>query len=143
MFYAGLVAAGAGTVAEVWGELQRAAGATERLVELLDTVPRIVAPAAALAAPRYSPLGIDFDRVTFAYPSRPNVAALDHFTLKIEPGERVALVGPSGAGKSTVFALLLRFYDPQRARCASTASTCGAWTRARRAAWWRWCRRSR
>src|SRR6185436_14935679 len=88
VFYAAVVATGAGTVAEVWGELQRAAGASERLVELLDTI-------------------------TFAYPARPQSAALAQFTLSIAPGERVALVGPSGAGKSTAFALLLRFYDPQ------------------------------
>jgi ATP-binding cassette subfamily B protein len=113
VFYAVVVAAGAGTVAEVWGELQRAAGATERLVELLETPPRIVAPAAPAAPPRNSPLSIEFDRVTFAYPARPDTAALERFTLQVAPGERVALVGPSGAGKSTVFALLLRFYDPQ------------------------------
>jgi ATP-binding cassette subfamily B protein len=114
VFYAAVVAAGAGTVAEVWGELQRAAGATERLVELLDTAPRIVAPAIPEAPPTNSPLGIEFDRVTFAYPARPQTAALELFSLRIAPGERVALVGPSGAGKSTVFALLLRFYDPQQ-----------------------------
>jgi ATP-binding cassette subfamily B protein len=108
-----VVATGAGTVAEVWGELQRAAGASERLVELLDTMPQIVAPAAAVPAPQRSPLGIEFDRISFAYPARPQSAALEQFTLSIAPGERVALVGPSGAGKSTAFALLLRFYDPQ------------------------------
>jgi len=113
VFYAAVVAAGAGTVAEVWGELQRAAGASERLVELLETVPQIVAPAGAVAPPRRSPLGIELDRITFAYPARPQMAALEQFTLRIAPGERVALVGPSGAGKSTAFALLLRFYDPQ------------------------------
>jgi len=101
-------------VAEVWGELQRAAGASERLVELLDTRPQIVAPAAAVPAPQRSPLAIEFDRITFAYPARPQIAALEQFTLRIAPGERVALVGPSGAGKSTAFALLLRFYDPQQ-----------------------------
>ncbi len=114
VFYAVVVAAGAGTVAEVWGELQRAAGATERLVELLDTVPRIVAPAAPTPAPTGSPLRIDFQEVRFAYPTRPDTPALKAFTLQVAPGERVALVGPSGAGKSTVFALLLRFYDPQQ-----------------------------
>jgi ATP-binding cassette subfamily B protein len=113
VFYAAVVAAGAGTVAEVWGELQRAAGATERLAELLDTPARIVAPPAPLAPPRTSPLDIEFDGVTFAYPARPQIAALERFALEVAPGERVALVGPSGAGKSTVFALLLRFYDPQ------------------------------
>ncbi|MCD6042281.1 MAG: transporter, partial [Burkholderiales bacterium] len=113
VFYAAVVAAGAGTVAEVWGELQRAAGASERLVELLDTRPGIVAPEAPAAPPRGAPLGIELERVSFAYPARPELAALERFSLAVAPGERVALVGPSGAGKSTVFALLLRFYDPQ------------------------------
>jgi len=114
VFYAAVVAMGAGTVAEVWGELQRAAGATERLVELLDTPPHLVAPVAPAAAPIRSPLGISFEEVGFAYPARPATPALERFTLQVAPGERVALVGPSGAGKSTVFALLLRFYDPQQ-----------------------------
>ncbi|HEV8110108.1 MAG TPA: ABC transporter transmembrane domain-containing protein [Burkholderiales bacterium] len=115
VFYAAMVAAGAGTVAEVWGELQRAAGATERLMDLLDTAPRIVSPPNAIAL-RTSAGGkaIEFDQTEFAYPSRPDVRALTSLRLRIAPGERVALVGPSGAGKSTVFALLLRFYDPQR-----------------------------
>jgi ATP-binding cassette subfamily B protein len=114
VFYAAIVASGAGTVAEVWGELQRAAGATERLMELLDTAPSIVAPLEPIAAP--PPRGaraIAFEDIGFAYPSRREIEALQRFTLRVEPGERVALVGPSGAGKSTVFALLLRFYDPQ------------------------------
>jgi ATP-binding cassette subfamily B protein len=111
VFYAFVAASSAGAVSEVWGELQRAAGATERLMEILDARPAIVAP--ALAAPRPPHSGIAFDAVTFAYPARPGIAALDRFTLRVAQGERVALVGPSGAGKSTVFALLLRFYDPQ------------------------------
>ena len=144
VFYAGLVAAGAGTVAEVWGELQRAAGASERLVELLDTVPRIVAPAAAVAAPQRSPLGIELDRVTFAYPSRPDAAALHHFTLKIEPGERVALVGPSGAGKSTAVRAPAALLRPAGGRGAHRRRRSASHGPARaRAAWWRWCRRSR
>ena len=114
VFYAAVVATGAGTVAEVWGELQRAAGATERLVELLETPARIVAPPAPAPAPTRSPLEISFEEVRFAYPARPETSALERFTLRIAPGERVALVGPSGAGKSTVFALLLRFYDPSQ-----------------------------
>ena len=113
VFYAAVLAGGAGTIAEVWGELQRAAGAAERLVELLETPPLIVAPPAPSTAPQGSALGIGFERVTFAYPARPDSPALARFTLQVAPGERVALVGPSGAGKSTVFALLLRFYDPQ------------------------------
>jgi ATP-binding cassette subfamily B protein len=114
VFYAAVVAAGAGTVAEVWGELQRAAGATERLVELLETRPGIVAPSSPATAPQRAALDIEFDGVHFAYPTRPDIAALERFTLRVGSGERVALVGPSGAGKSTVFALLLRFYDPQQ-----------------------------
>jgi ATP-binding cassette subfamily B protein len=115
VFYAAMVAAGAGTVAEVWGELQRAAGAAERLMDLLDTAARIVAPRDPVV-PRSGAGGkaIEFDQTDFAYPGRPEVKALARFRLRVAPGERVALVGPSGAGKSTVFALLLRFYDPQR-----------------------------
>jgi ATP-binding cassette subfamily B protein len=115
VFYAAMVAAGAGTVAEVWGELQRAAGAAERLMDLLDTAARIVAPRDPVV-PRAGAGGkaIEFDQTDFAYPGRPEVKALARFRLRVAPGERVALVGPSGAGKSTVFALLLRFYDPQR-----------------------------
>jgi ATP-binding cassette subfamily B protein len=112
VFYAGVVATGAGTVSEVWGELQRAAGATERLFELLDARPQIVAPAAPQPAPR-TPRTLEFDDVTFAYAARLQAPALERFALRIAAGERVALVGPSGAGKSTVLALLLRFYDPQ------------------------------
>jgi ATP-binding cassette subfamily B protein len=112
VFYAGVVAIGAGTVSEVWGDIQRAAGATERLFELLDARPSIVAssePRPAPAAPRV----IEFDAVTFSYAARAQSPALERFSLRVAAGERVALVGPSGAGKSTVLALLLRFYDPQ------------------------------
>ncbi|HEY5635297.1 MAG TPA: ABC transporter transmembrane domain-containing protein [Burkholderiales bacterium] len=112
VFYAMVVATGAGTVSEVWGELQRAAGATERLLELLERRPAIVAPAAPATAPSGA-LGIAFEAVNFEYPSRPGQSALADFSLSVVAGERVALVGPSGAGKSTVFALLARFYDPQ------------------------------
>jgi ATP-binding cassette subfamily B protein len=112
VFYAGVVATGAGTVSEVWGELQRAAGATERLFELLDARPGIAAPAAPVPAPR-APRLYEFDAVTFSYAGRPQSPALERFSLRLAAGERVALVGPSGAGKSTVLALLLRFYDPQ------------------------------
>jgi ATP-binding cassette subfamily B protein len=112
VFYAAVVATGAGTVSEVWGELQRAAGATERLFELLDARPEIIAPIDPVPAPA-APRAIEFDAVSFAYPTRPGANALERFSLRVAAGERIALVGPSGAGKSTVLALLLRFYDPQ------------------------------
>jgi ATP-binding cassette subfamily B protein len=113
VFYAAVVASGAGTLSEVWGELQRAAGATERLLELLDTPPRIFAPAVPASPPAGERLEIAFEDVLFSYPARPEAPALQRFTLRVAAGERVALVGPSGAGKTTVFALLLRFYDAQ------------------------------
>ena len=110
VFYAFVVATGAGTVSEVWGELQQAAGATERLMEILDTRAVICAPVLPALRPVHA--GIAFDVVSFSYPSRPGTPALDRFSLGVSQGERVALVGPSGAGKTTVLALLLRFYDP-------------------------------
>jgi ATP-binding cassette subfamily B protein len=113
VFYAALVASGAGTISEVWGEIQRAAGATERLMELLDVQPEVVAPMKPLTLPRRLAGQVRFESVHFGYPTRPDAPAISSFTLSIAPGERVALVGPSGAGKSTLFALLLRFYDPQ------------------------------
>jgi ATP-binding cassette subfamily B protein len=113
VFYAAVMAGGAGAVSEVWGELQRAAGATERLMELLETPARIAAPRAPLALPPRAARAVEFDRVSFAYPARPQTPALERFSLRVTPGERLALVGPSGAGKSTVLALLLRFYDVQ------------------------------
>jgi len=116
VFYAMVVAAAAGTVSEAWGELQRAAGSTERLMALLDTHPAIVAPASPQALPSPPRGEVRLERVTFRYPARPEVAALGDFTLAVAPGERVALVGPSGAGKSTVFQLLARFYDPEAGR---------------------------
>ncbi|MCC6535649.1 MAG: ATP-binding cassette domain-containing protein [Burkholderiales bacterium] len=116
VFYAGIVASGAGTVSEVWGEIQRAAGATERLLEILDTPPQITAPPAPIALGRRVRGRVSLEHVAFAYPLRPEALALDDFSLDIAPGERVALVGPSGAGKSTVMALLLRFYEPRAGR---------------------------
>jgi len=116
VFYAVLTAFAVGTISEVFGDLQRAAGATERLLELLATEPDITAPATPLPLPM-PPLGrVAIDAVTFIYPSRPQRPALADFSLVVEPGETVALVGPSGAGKTTVFQLLLRFYDPARGR---------------------------
>ena len=112
VFYAAVVAGAVGALSEVVGDLQRAAGATERLFDLLATAPEIAAPAAPTALPA-PPVGrIAFEQVRFFYPSRPDSPVLDDFTLVVEPGETVALVGPSGAGKTTVFQLLLRFYDP-------------------------------
>jgi ATP-binding cassette subfamily B protein len=102
-----------GALAEVWNELQRAAGGMGRIGELLDEAPRVLAPAAPLALPAPVRGEIRFEEVVFHYPSRPDVPALDRFDLHVRPGETVALVGPSGAGKSTVFSLLLRFYDAQ------------------------------
>jgi ATP-binding cassette subfamily B protein len=116
VFYAMVVASSAGTVSEAWGELQRAAGSTERLMALLDTRPAIVAPPAPRPLPRPARGEIELEGVTFHYPARPETAALSEFRLAVSPGERVALVGPSGAGKSTVFQLLLRFYDPGAGR---------------------------
>ena len=116
VFYAGIVASGAGTVSEVWGEIQRAAGATERVMGILDLQPDITAPVRPSMLPPRIVGSIRFEGVKFAYPSRPEQPALSNFTLDVRPGERVAIVGPSGAGKSTLFALLLRFYDLQGGR---------------------------
>jgi len=112
VFYAVLVAGAVGAVSEVIGDLQRAAGATERLMELLATESSICAPANPQALPVPARGEVHFERVTFRYPSRPDTAALSDFSLSVSRGEKVALVGPSGAGKSTVFQLLLRYYDP-------------------------------
>jgi ATP-binding cassette subfamily B protein len=102
-----------GQVGETLGDVQKAAGAMERIDELLASRPTIAPPAAPVAMPVPARGAIVFDRVSFAYPGRPDMAALSDFSLNVRPGERVALVGPSGAGKSTVFRLLMRFYDPQ------------------------------
>jgi ATP-binding cassette subfamily B protein len=116
VFYAAVVATGAGTVSEVWGEIQRGAGATERVMELLDTRPALATAAPVIKLPPRVSGAIRFDEVVFAYPSRPATRALGPMSFAVNPGERVALVGPSGAGKSTVFALMLRFYDPESGR---------------------------
>jgi len=111
--YAGVATA---SLSEMWGEVQRAAGAMERLVELQQAEPRIVAPANPAPLPEPGRGEIRFDRVGFCYPSRPDSSALDGFDLTVAAGETVAFVGPSGAGKSTTFQLLLRFYDPSQGR---------------------------
>jgi len=116
IFYAVIVANATFVLAEVYGELQRAAGASERILELMGTESRIRPPAHPVALPSPGVGRLAFEDVTFDYPSRPGVHALDHLSLAVEPGEVVALVGPSGAGKTTVFQLLLRFYDPVSGR---------------------------
>ncbi len=116
VFYAAIVASGAGTVSEVWGEIQRGAGATERLMELLDTAPALATAAPVIKLPPRVAGTIRFDEVVFAYPGRPETVALGPVSFAVNPGERVALVGPSGAGKSTIFSLILRFYDPASGR---------------------------
>jgi ATP-binding cassette subfamily B protein len=113
IFYALVMARSARGLSEVYGDVQRAAGATERLLELMALKPEIMAPENPVALPEPAEGTVSFDRVTFHYPSRPDRSALKDFDLKILPGESVALVGPSGAGKTTVFQLVLRFYDPQ------------------------------
>src|SRR5512142_181108 len=113
VFYAVVVAGAVGSLSEVVGDLQRAAGATERLFELMAVEPAISAPPRPVAMPADGAGRIDFDEVTFRYPSRPDTPALERFTLDVRGSEKVALVGPSGAGKSTAFQLLLRFYDPE------------------------------
>jgi ATP-binding cassette, subfamily B, bacterial len=116
VLYAVFAAGSVAGLSEVWGDVLRAAGAMERIGELLAERAEIIDPAQPLALPRPMQGALRFDSVTFHYPTRPNAPALHDFTLDIRPGETVALVGPSGAGKSTVFALLLRFYDPQSGR---------------------------
>ncbi len=112
LIYAVVVGTAAAALTEMWGDMQRAAGAMERLQELLHAVPTIRAPLAPVSLPARVAGRLSFEKVTFRYPSRQQVAALEEFTLEVARGETVALVGPSGAGKSTLFQLLLRFYDP-------------------------------
>jgi len=113
MIYTIMVAGALAALTEIWGELQRAAGATERLVELLTAEDAVQDPEAPAVLPGRALGKIDFESVHFAYPSRPGIAALDGISLSVRPGETVALVGPSGAGKTTIIQLLMRFYDPQ------------------------------
>jgi ATP-binding cassette subfamily B protein len=116
VIYAVMVAGAVAALSEIWGELQRAAGATERLVELLQTVDSVQEADQPLALPKPVRGRIDFENVSFFYPARPVIKALDEITLHIEPGETVAFVGPSGAGKTTIIQMILRFYDPQQGR---------------------------
>ncbi len=112
VLYAMLAAAALAELSEVWGELSQAAGSAERLAELLSVVPEIKSPERPVVLPEPARGEVAFEEVRFAYPSRPDAPVLEGITIRVKPGERVALVGPSGAGKSTLFGLLLRFYDP-------------------------------
>lgn len=116
VIYAVMVAGAVAALSEIWGELQRAAGATERLVELLQAEDSVQDPVAATALAHPVQGRIAFEGVRFSYPSRPEISALDGVDIQIEPGETVAFVGPSGAGKTTIIQMILRFYDPSQGR---------------------------
>ena len=129
VIYAVMVAGAVGALSEIWGELQRAAGATERLVELLHTEDAVKDPARPVALPHPVRGEIAFEDVTFRYPTRPDTSALNGVSLHVAPGETVALVGPSGAGKTTILQLLMRFYDPQSGRITLDGIDLAAMTR--------------
>jgi ATP-binding cassette, subfamily B, bacterial len=116
VLYAVFAAASVAELSEVWGEVQQAAGAAERLSELMMQKADIVSPARPVSFPDEPHGEVAFENVTFQYPTRPEIHALDGVTFVVRPGERVAVVGPSGAGKSTIFSLILRFFDPQEGR---------------------------
>ena len=116
VLYAVFGASALGQLSEVWSEISSAAGAAARIADLLETEPKIVAPAAPQALPRPARGEIAFEGVSFSYPTRPEIAAVHDLTFAVRAGETIAIVGPSGAGKSTVFQLLMRFYDPQTGR---------------------------
>ena len=116
VIYAVMVAGAVAALSEIWGELQRAAGATERLVELLNATDQVNDPATPRACPQPLRGEVRFEAVDFAYPSRPDRAALEAISLTVKPGETVAFVGPSGAGKTTIMQIIQRFYDPQSGR---------------------------
>ncbi len=112
LIYSVMLSGAVAALAEIWGELQRAAGATERLIELIEAEDVIKDPENPVPAPERATGDVKFVDVTFTYPARPEVTALDSLNLHIRPGETVALVGPSGAGKSTIFQMMMRFFDP-------------------------------
>ena len=114
IFYAFIVAGAVGAISEVYSDLQRAAGAMERLVELLGAADGLPEPAKPAALPKSGGLTLSVRNLSFAYPARPEVSVLNDVSFQVRPGEMVALVGPSGAGKSTLFDLIQRFYDPNR-----------------------------
>ncbi len=116
VLYAVFAGSSFGALSEVGGELAQAAGATERLVEILDEKPGITAPAHPVALPKPPRGEIAFENVYFSYPTRPDAPSLNGLGFTVKPGETVAIVGPSGAGKSTIFSLVMRYYDPQSGR---------------------------
>jgi ATP-binding cassette subfamily B protein len=116
VLYGAFLAGAFGNLTEVYGDLLRAAGASERLAELLEAEPDIAAPAQPASLPRPAHGALEFEHVTFHYPTRPETSALNDVSLRVQPRERLALVGPSGAGKTTIFQLVERFYDPQQGR---------------------------
>ena len=116
LLYSVFAAGALGALSEVWGELSQAAGAAERLTELLDERPSIAAPANPEALPAPATGSLEFRDVSFRYPTRPGVSALNGLSFAVKPGETVAIVGPSGAGKTTIFSLVLRYYDPAEGR---------------------------
>lgn len=118
LLYSVLAAGSLGALSEVWGELSQAAGAAERLDELLREQSAIQSPTNPIPLRADAKGSITFDNVSFAYPTRPDAPVLDQLSFQINPGETVAIVGPSGAGKSTLFSLILRFYDPQKGMIA-------------------------
>jgi ATP-binding cassette, subfamily B, bacterial len=118
VLYAVFAASSLGQLSEVWGELSQASGAAERLFEILAVEPEIKTPTYPARLPQPARGEVAFERVRFAYPTRPQTFVLDGVSFRVDSGERIALVGPSGAGKSTIFHLLLRFYDPAAGRIA-------------------------
>lgn len=112
VIYAVIVAGSVGALSEIWSELQRAAGASERLMELITAEDAVQDPATPIPLPQPSRGKVQFENVSFQYPTRPGQQALGNVTLTVSPGETVALVGPSGAGKTTILQLLMRYYDP-------------------------------
>jgi ATP-binding cassette subfamily B protein len=116
ILYSVIAAGAAGALTEVWGDVQRAAGAMERIAELLNCEPEIRAPEAPVELARVGGGSLAFEQVRFCYPGRPDAAVFEDLSFRVSPGETVALVGPSGAGKTTIFQLLMRFYDPQQGR---------------------------
>ncbi|TPJ43826.1 ABC transporter transmembrane domain-containing protein [Mesorhizobium sp. B2-7-1] len=116
LLYSVFAAGALGALSEVWSELSQAAGAAERLTEILAETPTIRRPVDPVALPATAKGAISFDEVSFSYPARPDRAAVHGLSFEVKPGETVAIVGPSGAGKSTVFSLILRFYDPESGR---------------------------